>query len=298
MARKKNKVISKFSSYELGAWLEKTEKRISMAQNGKDFDVLKPIIIRMLVKIKKNPHLSEFEPAIVLMLKEVNLNLQFIRRNDDCWALVNNGHSKEALDEIIHALKDLNNHLDKHMIRPEIKGNIIDSIKKISELVESEVKILDKNQFSNLKNQTIKPSISISNQKTVNTFKPKIETLDPFDINAPKINPFNDFGEDSSEKKDHSNRSETYFQPNLNKSIEDNFKLKFDPFPKNNNAEKLFGDNLNSINTYWEKDEKEGQVEQNKEILDEKTRKISHKEIKEKKSDKKKKNGNSWPQIK
>ena len=273
MARKKKAETGKLSGYEMDVWLAKTEKRISNIQYGKDFENLKIILIKLLSRIKKEPFLMKFEPRLVLLLKDCNLNLQFIRRNEDCWILLKSGHSKEALEEIIHILKDLNAHPDKYLVRPDIKGLIVDSVKKISEKSESEVKILPKLNLPKSIIKTIKPSIS--KQTTGNTFKPKIEDLNPFDISAPIRNPFEymedekmveEDKQDKQDKQDNQEKFETYFRPKNLKLNENEFDLNFAPFPKLDKAQKLSEDQVNSINTYWSKEGEEGEEDKEEKI--------------------------------
>ncbi len=293
MARKKKRESGKFSGYEMDVWIEKTEKRISYDQNGKVYENLKPIIIKMLSKIKKEPKLSGFEPRLVLLLKECNLNLQFMRRNEDCWSLFRSGHPNDALEEIIHALKDINNHPDKHLIKPDIKGLIIDSIKKISEKVESGIKILPRKDLSKSRFQTIKPTNS--SQSAGNTFKPKLDNFSPFDIPAPIVNPFDYIEDDKMIQKDKSENFETYFHPkNLNPN-ESEFESNFIPFPGQVTAQKLSKDQINSINTYWSKEGIKEEKVQNNNSLDIKTQKITKSNQEEITADKKKKTDNLWP---
>ncbi len=297
MVRKKKKENRNFSGYDLEAWLVKTEKRISNIQYGKDFENLKPIIIKMLSKIKKEPKLVKYEPRLVLLLKDCNLNMQFIRRNEDCWALLRSGNPDYALEEIIHALKDLNTHPDKYLIRPDIKGIIIESVKKISEKVESGVKILPSKDLSKSSFQTINPTNS--SQSVGNTFKPKLENLSPFDISAPNVNPFEYIEDEKMIQKDKSENFDTYFHPkNLNPN-ESEFESSFTPFPGQDAAQKLSNDQMNSINTYWSKEGvKEGVKEekvQNNNSPDIKTQKITKSNQGEITVDKKKKTDNPWP---
>ena len=263
MARKIKKETGTFSSEKLDDWLVKTEKRISKVQYGKDFETLKLTIIKLLSKIKKEPHLSGFEPRLVLLLKDCNLNIQFIRRNDDCWDLVKVGRFNEALEEIIHTLKDINTHPDKHFIRPDIKGIIVDSVKEISEKVESEVKILPKLNLPHSNIKTINPLSSEqtpppSIQTTGNTFRPNIETFHPFDISAPIENPFKFIDDEEIPQKARDVNSNTYFKSNEKNQKEGEFGTNLLPFPKEDEDEdeKLSEDQMNSINIYWSKREK------------------------------------------
>ena len=267
MARKIKKETGTFSSEKLDDWLVKTEKRISKVQYGKDFETLKLTIIKLLSKIKKEPHLSGFEPRLVLLLKDCNLNIQFIRRNDDCWDLVKVGRFNEALEEIIHTLKDINTHPDKHFIRPDIKGIIVDSVKKISEKVESEVKILPKLNLPKSNIKTLNPLYS--KQTAGNTFKPNIEDFHPFDISTPIENPFKFIDNEKIPLKDRNAKSETYFKSKNLKEKDSKIDFPLDPFSKPNQSQSLSGDQKNSIDAYWSQEGK--------------------------KSKKKKKSDNPWP---
>ena len=303
MARKKKGETGKFSGYEIDAWLVKTENRISNIQYGKDFESLKVVIIKLLSRIKKEPYLIEFEPRLVLLLKECNLNIQFIRRNGDCWNLLRSGHPNEALEEIIHVLKDINEHPDKYLIKPDIKGLIVDSIKKISEKAESEVKIFPELNLPKSNIKTIKRSIS--EQTTGNTFKPKVEDFNPFDISAPITNPFEYMEDEKVVQEDKQEKFETYFRPKNLKLNESEFDSNFAPFPKQEKAQKLSEDQINSINTYWSKEGEEGEEEkeedeigeeevQQNNSLDVRTQKIPQLKQEEINFEKKKKTDNSW----
>ena len=300
MARKKKKENGDFSGEKLEVWLSKTEKRISNVQYGKDFENLKPIIIKLMSKIKKEPRLSEFEPRLVLLLKDCNLNLQFLRRNEDCWNLVRLGHTNEALEEIIHTLKDINVHPDKHLIRPDIKGIIVESVKKISEKVESDVKILPKLNLPNSNIKTLNPSISEqtlprSMQTTDTVFKPNLENFNPFDISAPIENPFKIIEDEQMIQKAKDVNSETYFQSKDLNLKESEFESTLDPFSKQNQEHKLSGVQMNSINEYWAKEEKKEEEIQDNNSDDIKTQKITKSNQEEINLEKKKKTDNPWP---
>ncbi len=296
MARKKKGETGKFSGYDLDAWFVKTEKRISNIQYGKDFESLKVVIIKLLSKIKKEPNLIEFEPRLVLLLKECNLNIQFIRRNEDCWNLLRSGHPNEALEEIIHVLKDINTHPDKYLIKPDIRGLIVDSIKKISEKAESEVKILPELNLSKSNIKTIKPLNSEqilpdSIHTTGNTFKQKLENFNPFDISAPIENPFEKIKDEKIIRLDKPEIFKTYFHQNNLNPNENKFESDFVSIPGQDIAQKLSEDQMNSINTYWSKQgEEKGEKVQQNDSLNIKTQKISN----EKQKDKKKKADNPW----
>jgi len=260
MARKKKKETEKISSEKMDAWLVKTENRISNVQYGKDFENLKQVLIKLLSKIKKEPNLLIFEPRLVLLLKDCNLNLQFIRRNEDCWILLKSGHSKEALEEIIHTLKDLNAHPDKYLIRPDIKGKIIESIKKISENVESEVKILPHLNLPDSNIKTLNPStseqiLSHSTRTTGNTFKPKLENFNPFDISGPRENPFKFIDDEKLIQKEEGANSKTYFQPKEQNLEKNELETDLGPFSNQDNVQNLSEDQMNSIDAYWSKEE-------------------------------------------
>ena len=260
MARKKKKENEKISSEKLEAWLVKTENRISNIQYGKDFENIKQVLIELLSKIKKEPNLLTFEPRLVSLLKDCNLNLQFIRRNEDCWILLKSGHSKEALEEIIHALKDLNAHPDKYLVRPDIKGKIIESIKKISENVETEVKILPHLNLPDSNIKTLNPSTSEqilphSIQTTGNTFKPKLENFNPFDISTPGENPFKFIDDEKLIQKEEGANSKTYFQPKEQNLEKNELETDLGPFFNQDNVQNISGDQKNSIDAYWSKEE-------------------------------------------
>jgi len=297
MARKKRKENGNFSSDKLDAWLVKTEKRISNIQYGKDFEDLKPVLIKLLSKIKKEPNLSGFEPRLVLLLKDCNLNLQFIRRDEDCWILLKSGHSKEALEEMIQILKDINSHPDKHLIRSDIKGKIVESIKKISEDVESEVKILPHLNLPKSNIKTIKPSTSEQiyhhpTQTTGNTFTPKLEDFNPFDIVSPIENPFKFIDDDKIVRKDKSSNIKTYFHPKNPTPDESEFGSNFAPFLGQDDSQKLSEDQMNSINAYWSKEDNKEEKVQNNNSVDIKTQKITKSNQEEITINKKKKTDN------
>ena len=300
MARKKKKENGNFSSDKLDVWLVKTEKRISNIHYGKDFEDLKPVIIKLLSKIKKEPNLAGFEPRLVLLLKDCNLNLQFIRRDEDCWILLKSGHLKEALEEMIQILKDINAHPDKHLIRPDIKGKILESIKNISEDIESEVKILPHLNLPKSNIKTIKPSTSEqiyphSPKTTGNTFTPKLEDINPFDIVSPIENPFKLIEDEKIVHKDKSSNIKTYFHPKNPNPDESEFGSNFAPFLGQDDGQKLSEDQMNSINVYWSKEGNKEEKVQNNNFADNKTQKITESNQEEITIDKKKKTDNPWP---
>ncbi|QEE16250.1 hypothetical protein DSAG12_02080 [Promethearchaeum syntrophicum] len=301
MARKIfiKKETGTFSSEKLVSWLAKTEKRISNVQYGKDFENLKLVIIKLLSKIKKEPHLAGFEPRLVLLLKDCNLNIQFIRRNDDCWSLVKEGRFNEALEEIIQTLKDINSHPDKDLIRPDIKGIIVDSVKKISEQVDSEVKILPQLNLPKSNIKTLNPlsspkSPSQSIQTTGNTFKPDIEKFHPFDISAPIENPFKFIDDEKIPQKVRDVNSETYFKSKHLNHKDSKIEPYLDPFPKPNQSQDLSKDQLNSISEYWLKKGK-NKIMQHKNSTDIVTQKIAQSNQDDFNLEKKKKTNNPWP---
>jgi len=301
MARKIfiKKETETFSSEKVANWLAKTEKRISNVQYGKDFQNLKLIIIKLLSKIKKEPHLAGFEPRLVLLLKECNLNLQFLRRNDDCWNMFKASRINEAHEEIIHTLKEINGHPDKHLIRPDIKGIIVDSVKTISDKIDSGVKILpqlnlpksDIITLNPLRSKQIPPQ---SIQTTGNTFKPNIENFHPFDISTPIENPFKFIDDEKIPQKDEDVNSETYFKSKNLKENDSKIEPYLDPFSKPDESKSLLEDQMNSINEYWIKEGKIADTH-NKVSSEYKTQKITQSNQEEINLEKKKKTDNPWP---
>lgn len=259
---KKRKEKGLISGVEMHSALSRLTSRISSIGTKSEFDKTKVELIKLFSKIKQNPFLQEFDAQRIELLKECNINIQFLNRDEDVWNLISRGNLEDAYEEIIATTKAISDHPDRHHIKSWVSSQIRDSLRKIADLATSIPKKKESNDHTIMPQQFSDDTTPISPSTAEKTLMPKAgEPLNPFaqsdftsshaqpnpfDQNIPRtaatIKPSHDF-ETIFQKADVVSPFEETFRPNNLTPTNSNSKTFI---PK---ATKKADDN--SIKTFW-----------------------------------------------
>ncbi|UYP47022.1 hypothetical protein NEF87_003307 [Candidatus Lokiarchaeum ossiferum] len=267
---KKRKEKAIVSGHEMHSALNRLASRISYINTKSEFDKTKVELIKLYTKIKQHPVLMEFDNQRVELLRECNINIQFLNRDEDVWNLISRGKIEDAYEEIIATTKAISDHPDRHYIKSWVSSQIRESLKKIADLAaalpkkkEDTSQTIMPKEFSSTdtpfsplaSNKTIKPQFDVPiNPFAKSEFTSLSSEENPFDQAKPRttatIHPSPD--------------SATLFKPN---DIASPFEKTFRPknltpassesktiMPSNPQAVQYPDDN--SIKTFWIRDEK------------------------------------------
>ncbi len=283
----KNKERNTVTSIEISVILKRLTDKLHNAKRVEDFEYIKVKLIKLYEKIRQSILFLDFDEKRIQLLKECNINLQFLHRDIDAWNYFTQNKVTEAYDEIIATMKSISQHPDRHLIKPWIFTTIQESLQKIANLVANIPKqSKSQEKIQNITDHTfIHPvGVDIELRKTTiqniddqqTSLPNSIDPLDhPFpetiglsnqkEIKADNINPFkfsNAFAKNSPNLNAIMNRDDNFdltFKPsNLKpeKSLEKTFLMKEKSIPFPPTTDSSMDNKDNSIKKFWIKENK------------------------------------------
>lgn len=266
---KKRKEKGLISGQEMHSALNRLASRISNINTKSEFDKTKLDLIKLYTKIKQNPKLIEFDNQRVELLRECNINIQFLNRDEDVWNLFSRGKIEDAYEEIIATTKAISDHPDRYYIKSWVSSQIRESLRKIADLasVRPEKKVnasqtIMPKQFSSTDSpfspqsadKTIKPQLEAPiNPFAKSDFTPLASEQNPFDQTKPRTTATIRPSPDSAtlfKPSDLTSPFEKTFRPkNLTPASSDSKTL----MPSTKQAVQYPDDN--SIKTFWVREE-------------------------------------------
>ncbi|MHA1744888.1 MAG: hypothetical protein ACTSWW_02745 [Promethearchaeota archaeon] len=284
--------------------LENLQAQLAKARNLENLERIKFTLIKLFDQLKTNPNTDELNEKRVELLKECNLNLQFLDRDENIWVLFKQHQVHQAYDQSILMLKTMNDHPQRYWIKPWVRNIATQTMQKIADLVTSlpagEHQHIQKPEqgqtFVNPREGTVAPfphkssSISALPSPTQETFRPK-DSQQPFED---RISPFPPI--EATLLDSPTSRGDT-FKPFPSSSVQSR------PFPTQSESDLPWkqessqepidtvippnqNESTNSIQTFWSKDGEKTQKIKPKEDDDSnsndpthsKTKKIAQKE--------------------
>ncbi len=153
-----------FSSAEMNHQLDLAEMVLKAANNKETLEKIKIGLITLFQQVKKNPALQITEPRRIQILKECNLNLQFINYNEDVWDLIHRGFIQQGYEEIIKVMRMVNEHIDRGLLKPWIINKISTSLREIAELAKPSEMQTSPRELNNIQ---IQPHTTMPSSKTL-----------------------------------------------------------------------------------------------------------------------------------
>lgn len=252
--------------------LENLQAQLAKARNLENLEKIKFTLIKLFDQLKTNPNTDDLNEKRIEMLKECNLNLQFLDRDENIWVLFKQHQVQQAYDQSIFTLKTMNEHPQRYWIKPWVRNIVTQTMQKIADLVTSlptgqhqHIQKTEKGQtFVNPWEGTVAPlpekssSISALTPPTQETFRPK-DSQQPFEDHTSPFSPL-----EASLLDPSTSRGDT-FKPFPSSSVQSN------PFPTLSESDLPWeqessqepidtvmpstqNESTNSIQTFWSKD--------------------------------------------
>lgn len=246
------------------------QAQLAKSNNQENLEKIKFTLIKLYDQLKTNPNTDDLNEKRIELLKECNLNLQILDRDENVWTLIKQHHVQQAYDQSIFTLKMMNEHPQRYWIKSWVGNIAIQTMQKIAELATS-LPINQKNhmQQKEVGHTFINPgegsAISLPKTAFSTPARTSQDTLRPKDLQQQfdkKSTPFSPMNANLLEQT--SSQGDTFkpFPSTIDKSVPFPTQLGSDP-PWDQESSQDSNDTMrppsqnvsvNSIQTFWDKD--------------------------------------------